>query len=406
MTVTKNRFFSLPQRGASILEVLLVMAIVAMVVPFMYGQISKTNQILRDVSIARRVMSVRDNVLNFVRMNQDKWPEVAQIRLSVEELGAITPDAVAGLIDKYSVGGATITDVYLAFPMRDNTLHTNKIARHIGGDAGVVDSNLVAYGDTWAVSAPDFVPGDLVYRISRDINTQDTSKYLHRATSGEDGFNVMERDLDMAHHHIYNASGVVAQTARIKNANTVFVNANDLTAQTVYFQSGANIDGTDVTIGDMRVSGDMSGFKNVIADNLNGNKYTTTGRIVSDRITVTDVVNVADDLVIKADGTRTISGFTAINANSVAVPYISAEEMVFLENFGLTVSGELLVSTTPPIRFGDWVFQSTKPPQFASLTLSRATRPGMPSNDRFDLIMRSGWRITLPSTTIQTMATE
>lgn len=397
--------FTCPERGASILEVLLVMAIIAVVTPFMYTQIAKTNQNLRDISVARHVMSVRDNVLNFVRMNQDKWPDVAQIRLSAEELAAITPDAVAGLIDKYSVSGATITDVYLAFSMRDNTLRTNKIARHIGGDAAVVDDNLVAYGDTWAVSAPDFIAGDLVYRISRDINTQDTSKYLHRATSGEDNLNVMERDLDMGHHHIYNAAGVNAESVYVKNAKSIFVNAADLTAKTVYFRSGANIDGTDVLIGDLRVSGDMSGFKNVSADNLNGHKYTTTGRVVADRVTITDNVNVADDLVIKADGARTISGFTGINANSVVAPYISAEEMVFLENFGLTVSGELLMSTTPPIRFGNWVFQSTKPPQFSSLTLSRAARPQMPVHSMFNALIRSGWRVTIPTAQTQTTTT-
>ena len=406
LVVIKERKFSLSERGASILEVLLVMAIAAMVTPFMYSQLSKTNQTLRDVSVAQRVVSVRDSVLNFVRMNQDKWPDAAQIRLTVEELAEISPDAAAGLIDKYVVGGATITDVYLAFPMRDNTLRTNKIARHIGGDAGVVGDDLVAYGDTWAVSAPDFVPGDLVYRISRDINTQDTSKYLHRATSGEDGFNIMERDLDMGRHHVYSVATATAESAQINNANTAFLDVDNVVAQTVYFQYGANIDGTDMLVGDLRVSGDMSGFKNVVADNLNGNKYTTTGRIVSDRITVTDEVNIAGDLLIKASEANTIKGVTAINVNSVAVPYISAEEMVFLENFGLTVSGELLMSTTPPIRFGDWVFHSTKPPQFSSLTLSRATRPGMPSRDIFKSITQSGWRITMPSTTIQTMATK
>ena len=400
--MTKTRFFSLPERGASVLEVLLVMAIVAMVTPFMYVQISKTNQVLRDVSVARSIVSVRDNVLNFVRMNQDKWPDDAQIRLTVDELKEITPEAVAGLIDKYSVGGAAITDVYLAFPMRDNMLHANKIARHIGGDAGIVDSNLVAYGDTWAVSAPDFVSGDLVYRISRDVSNQDTSKFLHRATSGEDNLNVMERDLDMAHHHVYNVATLMAESARIKNSNIAFLNADDVTAKTIYFKYGANIDSTDVSIGDLRVSGDMTGFKNVVADNLNGNKYTTQGRIISDNITVTDEVNVAGDLLIKPSGSNTIKGFTAINAHSVAVPYISAEEMVFLENFGLTVSGELLMSTTPPIKFGNWAFHSTRPPQFESLTLSRATRPGMPSQGVFNLIIQSGWRAVQPAATTQT----
>ena len=71
---------------------------------------------------AKQIMDVRDNVLNFVRMNQDKWPDVAQIRLDEDELRAISDMPVAGLIDKYSVRGATITDVYLAYGDRPHCI--------------------------------------------------------------------------------------------------------------------------------------------------------------------------------------------------------------------------------------------------------------------------------------------
>ena len=169
MTVYRSGIFSNQSRGASITEVLLAMAIVAMASPFVYTQIAKTNRTIHDIAVARRVMSTRDNALNFVRMNQDKWPTPAQIRLDEAELDAISKDAAAGLIDKYSVNGATITDVYLAFEMNDTDIRTNTIARHIGGDAAVVGMDSVAYGNTWAVAAPDFMPGDLVYRISRDV---------------------------------------------------------------------------------------------------------------------------------------------------------------------------------------------------------------------------------------------
>ena len=62
---------------------------------------------------------------------------------------------------------------------------------------------------------------------------------------------------------------------------------------------------------------------------------------------VSGSINVSGDFVLKSDSSRTIDDFTGITANSVAVPYVSAEEMIFLENFGLTISGELLMSTTP-----------------------------------------------------------
>ena len=403
MIVSKINIFSNQSRGASITEVLLAMAIIAMATPLVYNQIAKTNRTIHDIAVARHVMSTRDNALNFVRMNQDKWPTPAQIRLDEAELDAISTDAAAGLIDKYAVNGATITDVYLAFEMGKTDLRTNTIARHIGGDAAVVGADSVAYGNTWAVAAPDFMPGDLVYRISRDVAGADTSRYLHRATSGEDNLNVMERDLDMARHHVYNVAAANAKSARIKNGNATFVNTDMANAETIYFSSGANIDGTDVSIGNMRVSGDMSGFRNVYADNINGNKFTTTGRLITDRATVLESINVSGDFIIKSDSTRTISDFTGISVNSVAAPFISSEEMIFYDNFGLTVSGELLMSTTPPLKIGNWTFQSTKPPEFSKLKLSRGQLPSAPSRTEFSPLMRTGWTGGAIQTAISTI---
>ncbi len=395
MTVIKSKIFAdsmRDSRGASITEVLLAMAIVAFAMPFVYNKIAQTNQMVRDIAMARRIMSVRDTALNYVRMNQDKWPDVAQIRLDESELATISPDATSGFVDKYSVRGATVTDVYLAFMVSDQDLRTTQIARHIGGDAAVVGADGIAYGNTWAVSAPDFTSGDLIYRISRDISGEDTSKYLHRATSGEDKLNVMERDLNMAYHHIYNVATMSAESARVKNANATFVETPELLTDTVYFSSGANMDGGDVNIANIRVTGDLTGFRNIYADNLNGRGFTTAGRIIADRAAVTNSVNVSNNLVLKSDSSRTISVFAGITASTVLTPYVTTHEILFYDNFGLTISGELLMSTTSPLKIGNWVFPSTTPPAFTKFNLSRAKTPSAPVRGEFDAIMRDGWK--------------
>ena len=115
MAVFKTNIFNTNNAGASITEVLLAMAIVAMETPFVYKQIAQTNQNIRDIAVAKSIIATRDSVLNFVRTNQDKWPESVQIKLDNTDLANISPDAVAGFIDKYPVIGTTITDVYLAF---------------------------------------------------------------------------------------------------------------------------------------------------------------------------------------------------------------------------------------------------------------------------------------------------
>ena len=400
MTVFKTRIFAEESRGASVLEVLLALGIVALATPFVYSQISRSTQTVRDMARAHQIMNVRDNVLNFVRMNQDKWPDVAQIRLDESELHAISEMPVAGLIDKYSVRGATITDVYLAYEIGDDLMTASRIASHIGADAAVVSDDGVAYGSSWAASAPDFAPGDLVYRITRDVSGSDTSQYLHRATSGEDELNVMFRDLNMGGYNVYNVASVFADSVRANNATAFFVNANDITAENVYFSSGANMDGGDVFIGSMRVSGDITGFKNIYADKLNGTTYTTSGRIIADKATVTNSINISRDLVLKSDSTKTISGFTGVSTGTVIAPFLSTEEIMFYEDFGLTVSGELLVSTVAPIQIGRWVFPSTTPPRFAKFNITRTNTPAMPDAKEFDAIMKSGWmQTTVPQPT-------
>ena len=398
MTVCNTRIFNSENRGASITEVVLAMAIVGMATPFVYSQIANTNRQLKDVTVAKRIIAVRDDVLNFVRMNQDKWPDNAQIQMTEEDLAQIKTDAAAGFIDKYAVNGATITDVYLAFPVANKELQATNIANHIGGDAAIVRDDGVAYGNTWAVTAPDFMVGDLIYRITRNVSGEDTSKYLHRATSGEDNWNTMERDLDTNGHHIYNVATIDADAVKARNVTTPFVNATNATTENTFFRAGANIDGTNTSINNIRVTGDMSGFKNINTTNLNGAAHTTQGNIITERATITDEINVANDLILKTDSTRTISGFTGINTHSVLTPFISANEMIFYENFGLTISGELLVSTTPPLKIGDWVFPSTKPPMFSKFNLSRGKIPNKINASDVGEIMKNGWQ----QTTIQT----
>lgn len=394
MTVFKTKIFDTNNAGASITEVLLAMAIVALATPFVYKQIATTNQTIRDIAIAKTIISTRDSVLNFVRTNQDKWPETVQIQLDDTDLASVSPNAFTGFIDKYSAIGTTITDVYLAFKIDDSNLHANKIAKHIGGDAAVVNDNGIAYGNTWAVAAPDFQPGDLIYRITRNISGEDTSKYLHRATSGEDDFNVMMRNLNMNKHHIYNTATIIAESAKINNANAVFVNSESLDAKNIYFSSGANMDGQDVHFGNLRVTGDMYGFRNIYADNLNGSKFTTSGRIITDKASILNSIKVGNNMVVKSDSSRSISGFTIISSNTVLTPFISSEEMIFYDNFGLTVSGELLMSTTPPLKIGNWSFPSTKPPMFSEFEISRAKIPETINQSEFDAILKSGWQTT------------
>ena len=65
---------------------------------------------------------------------------------------------------------------------------------------------------------------------------------------------------------------------------------------------------------------------------------------------------------------------------------------MFFENFGITVSGELLLAGTAPLRIGGWAFPSLTPPSFSKLVLTRASVPPVPDADEFEKIISKDWQ--------------
>ena len=397
MIVNKFRIFSskseiAAQRGGGLVEVLLVLVIISVATPFTYSIISDTTHTMHNMAIANDIISLRDGVLNFIRTNQDLWPDTAQIQMSPEELAEFSDSISTGFIDKYSVRNGTIIDVYLAFDFQMPAKRVAQIVNNIGADAAIVGADGIAYGDSWAVTAPGFHSGNLVYKITRNLSDVDTSRFLHRGSGGEDDLNVMARDLNMGGHDVYNIGGVDAKSVRVRNLDATFISADTIDARTVYFSSGANMNGDNVKIGTLRVSGDINGFRNITGKKLNGSSFNVNGRLIADRATINKVVNVGRNFILKSSSLKTISGFTGMSAGTVYTPYILTKEIIFYENFGLTVSGELLVSTNSPIKFGSWSFPSTTPPSFSSLQLTRAPIPAAPKTDEFRALMTSEWQ--------------
>ena len=390
MIVCKN---ILNERGATMTEVILAVAVVIAVSPFLYNQITEMSNHTKDIARANQIVKLRDSVINFVRLNQNQWDDIAEIKMSDEQIKQIAPLAHSGYIDKYKVNGASISDVYLAFTIPDSDYRIANIAKQIGEDAAVVREDGVAYSQSWAVSAPDdFYVGDLIYRISRDFEGADKSRFLHRGTMGEDGLNQMQRNLHMNNFNVFNVGDIDATSAKASDASAVFLESDVVDTNGLYFSAGANLNSSDISVGTMRVTGDTNGFRMISADKLNGNKYTTNGRLVVDRATIGNSVNVAGNLILKSTSTQSISGFGGISMNKLLTPYISATDMVFFENFGITVSGELLLSGHAPLQIGSWVFPSTTPPSFSKFILTRASLPVVPDADEFKNIMDKNWQ--------------
>ena len=379
-------------RGATMIEVVLAITIVLGLSPFLYSHIIDISHDINDMNIANQIVKERDGIINFVRTNQSSWDSVSEIKLSSEQLANIAPLAHAGFIDKYQVNGATITDIYLAFDIDNNNFRTANIAHHIGSDAAVVRDDNVAYADSWAVSAPsDFYVGDFIYRISRDFSGADKSKFLHRGTMGEDKLNQMQRNLHMNNFNMYNVGNVKSLSTRIIDSDAIFVQSDVVDADNVYFAAGANMDSQNVTINNMRVTGDTSGFRTITADILNNDKYTTSGRIITDSATIGNSVNVSNNMILKSTSAKTVSGFDGISTSKLLTPYISAATMIFNDGFGITVSGELLMSGKAALQIGSWGFPTYTPPAFSSFIISRSEMPVAPNAKDFKEILSENW---------------
>ena len=208
---------------------------------------------------------------------------------------------------------------------------------------------------------------------------------------GEDGLNQMQRDLHMNNFNVFNVGDISSLSAKIFDASAVFLTSDIVDADTVYFSSGANISSDGIQIGTMRVTGDTNGFRTIVADKLNGDKYVTNGRLIVDSANIANSVNVAGNFILKSDGARTITGFNGITTNKLLTPYISASEMVFADGFGITVSGELLVSSIAPLQIGSWYFPTNTPPSFTKLILTRSSIPSVPDSHEFRKIISADW---------------
>jgi len=116
------------------------------------------------------------------------------------------------------------------------------------------------------------------------------------------------------------------------------------------------------------------------------------GLTSDDIIDIGLVTVVAGNLILKSTSAKTVNGFGGISMNKLLTPYISATDMVFFENFGITVSGELLLSGNAPLRVGSWVFPSTTPPTFSKFILTRATIPSTPDASEFKELTTKNWQ--------------
>ena len=409
------------QRGSNLLETLLAIGLVAAMTPFVYNRIAETSRDIADVSVAKQIYSWRELMSGYIRRNQADWPEDTEMELDEKEMRAIRDaeckaadngemlavcnsssamfPAIA-FVERYAQAGGTIVDAYLVFPAVFDGLRMRKIARALGVDAAVADASGVAYSASggWSVESEQFGESDLVYRVSVYMARDDSALFMHRMKSDDGALNTMERDLLMSRHSLVDADVVRADSLDSKMVAAWFATADMLNAEAASFPDGANLDPSGASFADIRVLGDVIGFRSITTGNFGGaggsGNWSAQGNVIADRTKVTGAVHVGRNLSMRSPYYKTITGFTGVNANSVSVPFLSTERLFFANGFGMSISNELSASYgTGPLKLGNWAFPSSVPPVFKTIVLRKAdTDIIAPAPAGFDNIMSSGWK--------------
>jgi hypothetical protein len=374
------------QRGASMLEMLFAIAIMALAMPFAYRQVADIGADMGLMGAAKRLIEDARPVKSYMRMNADEFSDGEFVEVESEDED---PDRKIYI----SKDGGDITAFIAVSTWRNDVLAAHKIASMIGADAAVAESDGSAYGSAgdWAVRLGDSVPGDLIYRIFLEKRDEDTEKYLHRTVLSQDGLSTMKRDLLMGGFSIVEANGVSAGKLTATDMSAYLVSTPVIAANALYFANGLHLNPEMSSFPNIRVTGDVIGFRNFYT----GDFQSPGGTLTADRANIADRLTVSNRFEVKAPYSRTVSGFAGASAGNVRCAYLDADVLTFMPGFGLVVSSELLYSSTPPVKLGAWTFPNSAGagPRLNSLELKNLGGIDVAGKQPdFSEILKEGWK--------------
>lgn len=358
------------QIGSSMMEVILAIALVLAVTPFLYSQISDMTDMVQDIHYAKKIVSMRDNVITFVRVNESDWAKTDENpEITPEELKAIAPGAKNIIIDNQSDTTGVI-DIYLVFPKRETSSRTAKIAKYIGHDAAVVQPGGIAYAQNWAVQYDKiFEEGDLIFKISRDYALENKTNYLHREAVGEnDDLTTMLRDLYMNNNYMYNVgkmTGDKIDMTKSLAAKIKYLDSPDIKADNVRFLSGLILQTSEVKAQIVSSVNTLYGF-NIRANTVNEHIEHRTPLIMGNNVVINEDLTVGHDFVLVYDSkfseTDTIN-IKSMDTENLSTGVIKTKNLTFQTNennadkssFGITIAMNLwpLSASVDGLTLGD-----------------------------------------------------
>ena len=228
--IGKTKIFSwhTAQRGGMLVELLMSVAIVSVVLPFLFRYQKDSIMRIENIAVARQMQDVQTALERYIMVNRDKLLTVTGksiIRVNVNDLSeyGVPESVVSENADKYQVrilkssdatGQATLQGVVIMSDDSISPMRTREIVSVGGGDMGFVEGTH-AYGTfgAWHADTIDLGVNATNGIVGTTPVNRDNARYLWRVPSDDSSDATMLSGLSLGGHDIVNADKFDVATA-------------------------------------------------------------------------------------------------------------------------------------------------------------------------------------------------
>lgn len=257
-----------PQDGGMMIELLLTLALVAVILPFIVNFQKSRIDRAQNIAVARDMETIQSALEKYMDINKRNLmktigksitrvqiQDLEEYGVSVETLKKYGNDfQIRILKSNDDIEHAILQGVIVLNNKEISPLRTREIMNLGDGKLGFVEKNKTfgAFG-TWHGDAVDFGIGGLDGIVGTTKTVPEDEKYLWRLPSENDSDATMLSNLNLAGHNIVSAKFVDADTAQIEE----FLKTQKLVSDSLIFQNRTTID-KSFNASDAVVSGTLS----------------------------------------------------------------------------------------------------------------------------------------------------
>ena len=242
-----------PQDGGMMIELLLTLALVAVILPFIVNFQKSRIDRAQNIAVARDMETIQSALEKYMDVNKRNLmktigksitrvqiQDLEEYGVSVETLKKYGNDfQIRILKSNDDIEHAILQGVIVLNNKEISPLRTREIMNLGDGKMGFVEKNKTfgAFG-TWHGDAVDFGIGGLDGIVGTTKTVPEDEKYLWRLPSENDSDATMLSNLNLAGHNIVSAKFVDADTAQIEE----FLKTQKLVSDSLIFQNRTTID--------------------------------------------------------------------------------------------------------------------------------------------------------------------